>query len=199
MTAPFEIIAAPFTAYWAPTGEAFPDLADAPAGNWVQIGTSGDEDYNEEGVTVQHSQSTETFRGLGGTGPRKAFRTEEGLLIGFTLHDLTLEQYAVAMNGATVTTTPAGSGTAGTKDIDLYRGLTVQNIALLLRAEASPYGAFRTQYQVPVVFMSSSPEPVFTKGEPAGLRLEFMALEDPNASTAADRFGKLVAQNAAAS
>lgn len=197
---PFHLIAAPFTAWWAPVDEAFPDVSEAPAGNWKKIGTSGDSDYNEEGVTVSHQQTVEVFRGLGGTGPRKAFRTEEGLLISFQLHDLTLAQYALALNNNTVDTTAAAVGVAGTKDVDLYRGLDVQQMALLLRGDVSPEGAgFKMQYQIPVCFVSSSPEPVYTKGSPAGLALEFTALEDPDAAAASDRFGKLVVQDAAAS
>lgn len=197
---PYNLIAAPFTVWSAPVGEVFPDLADAPSGNWTKIGTSGDLEYGEEGVTVTHQQTVEVWRGLGSTGARKAMRTEEGLMVAFTLHDLTLSEYAKAMNGNTVTASAAGAGAAGTDDIDLYRGLDVSLVALLVRGNASPGGAgFSMQYQVPVAFQNASPEPVFTKGAPAGLALEFMALEDPDASTAADRFGKLVVQTAAAS
>ncbi len=46
-------------------------------------------------------------------------------------------------------------------------------MALLIRGDASPYGdAYGSQYEIPACFQSGSPEPVFTKGEPAGLALE---------------------------
>lgn len=196
---PYEIIAAPFTVWFAPVGEAFPAIDAAPAGNWAMIGTSGDENYTEDGVTVAHSQTIETVRVAGTTGPRKAFRTAEDLMIRLTLFDMTLEHYARAMNGNAVTTTAAGSGTAGFKKIGLRQGLEVTRLALLARGDASAYGdGWKAQYEVPICFQSGSPEPVFRKGQPAGLALEFTALEDSGAASEAERFGRLVFQHQAA-
>jgi len=196
MTKPFEIIAAPFTAYWAALSTAFPAIDDAAVTGFTKIGTSGDRNYSDEGVTVVHEQSIEPVRVLGSTGPVKVLRTEEGLIIRFTLFDLLLEQYKLALNQNTVATTAAGSGTAGFKEIDLYQDLDVNQIALLLRGQVSPEGAgWNTQYEVPAAYQSASPEPVFVKGAPAGLGLEFTAIEDPNAASAAKRFGRLVVQH----
>lgn len=195
-SAPYEIIAAPATLYVAPVGEAFPDVDTTPAGNWVKVGTTGDFNYSEDGVTINHGQSVEVFRALGSTGPRKAWRTEEELIIGLTLVDISLEQYKHAMNQNTVTTTPAAPGTPGTKSIGLSRGMTLDQRALLIRG-TSPYGDdFAAQYEVPIAVEQGSPEVVFRKGEPAGLQLEFQALEDPNAATADVRFGTLTCQTA---
>lgn len=195
-TAPFEIVASPFTCWWAPTGTSFPDLNDTPPAAWTKIGTSGDRNYSEDGVTVVHEQTVELFRALGSTGPVKASRTEESLIIRFTMWDMSLEHYRLALNNNTVSTIAAGSGTAGTKDIDLYQNLDITMIALLARGDVSPEGnTWKSQYQVPWCFQSGSPEPVYQKGAPMGLALEFTLLEDPNASGAADRFGKLVVQN----
>lgn len=195
-TAPFEIIAAPFTIYFAPTGTAFPAIDDATVTGFTKIGTSGDSNYSEDGVTFVHEQTIEQFRALGGTGPRKVSRTEENLIVRFTLWDLLLEQYKLALNSNVVSTTAAGSGTAGFKEIDLYRNIDVALMALLARGNMSPEGdTWNEQYQVPVCYQSASPEPVFVKGAPAGLSLEFTALEDPNAASAAARFGKLITQH----
>jgi len=72
-------------------------------------------------------------------------------------------------------------------------------MALLVRGNVSGYGdGFKSQYEIPVCFQSGSPEPVYTKGEPAGLALEFTALEDPAAATPDMRFGRLVMQHQAA-
>lgn len=196
---PYEILAAPFTAWWAPVGTAFPLIGAAPAVDWIKIGTSGDRSETEEGVTVAHSQEINLVRTAGATGPVKAFRTQEGLVISFALLDVTLEQYKLALNSNAIGTTAAGVGTAGFKALKLYQGLEVEAMALLLRGEASAYGdGYRSQYEVPVCFQSGSPEPVFTKGDPASLALEFTALEDPNAASPDLRFGRLVMQNAAA-
>lgn len=197
MTAPFEIVAAPFVIYWAPTGTAFPDLNDAPTTPWAKVGTSGDRNYSEDGVVVVHGQTIEQFRTLGSTGPVKVNRTEESLIIRFTLWDMLLEQYRLALNNNTVTTTAAASGTAGVKDVDLWRGLDVTMMALLAHGDVSPEGDnWKSQYQIPWCFQSAEPEPAFQKGAPMGLALEFTAVEDPNAASAAVRFGKLVVQNA---
>jgi hypothetical protein len=199
MPAPFEIVAQPFTLWLAPTGTAFPDVDTVPDVGWTKVGTSGDLNYSEDGVTVTHGQTVEAWRALGSTGARKAFRTEEELRISLTVMDVSLEQYKVALNGNTVSTTAAGAGTPGFKDIGLSRGLGVTRYALLVRGVGGPYGdAFAMQYEVPIVVEVGEPEVVYVKGEPAGLALEFMALEDASAVDAKERFGRLVTQNALA-
>ncbi len=102
-TRPYEIIAAPFTVWTAPVATMFPDITVTPTTPWVTVGTSGNLNYLAEGVTVEHSQSMNFFRALGDAGSRKAFRTEEDLKIRLTLADVTLEQYAHALNGNPIT------------------------------------------------------------------------------------------------
>lgn len=191
MSAPEKIIVAPFTIYLAPTGSTFPVINVAPASPWVILGSSGARDYDEDGVTVTHEQTIDIHRMLGATGPIKATRSEEGLMVGFTLHDMTLEQYAVALSQTVVTT----AGPPATKEIPLYRGFEVAQFSLLVRG-ASPYGAFNMQYEVPVVINQSEAAPTFNKTDPAGLEFEFYALEDPNAASDAARFGRLIAGTA---
>lgn len=194
---PYEIIGAPLTLWLAPVGEAFPLIDADPAGNWIKIGTNGDRNYSEEGVTVMHSQSISQARPAGSTGPVKAWRTDEDLMISLTLWDLTLEQYLYALNSAAVATTAAALGVAGFKEMGLSQGQDVQLYALLARG-VSPYGdGFNAQYQLARCYQSANPNPQFTKGNPAGLELEFTALEDPAAATPAERFGKLVTQHQA--
>lgn len=196
-SAPYEVIAQPFTLWVAPVGTAFPLINGDPAAAWTKVGTSGDLNYTEDGVTITHSQSVELWRSLGSSGPRKAFRGEEEFRIAMVLADLTLEQYAMALNYNTVTTTPAGVGTAGYKSLGLSRGLDVPQRALLVRGSGSPYGTgWNMQYEVPIAVQASEPEVVFMKTEPAGLALEFVALEDPAATELTERFGRLIAQHA---
>lgn len=195
---PYEIVAGPFTLWLAPVGTAFPLIDAAPAVAWVKVGTGGDKNYSEDGVTVAHSQSIEQARPAGTVGPVKAWRTEEDLMISLTLWDITLEQYATALNAAAVTTTAAGEGTAGFKKLGLSQGQEVATYALLARG-ISPYGdSYAAQYEVPRCYQSGNAEPAYLKGTPAGLDLEFTALEDANAASASERFGRLVAQHAAA-
>ncbi len=195
--APLEVIMAPFTFWVAPTGVTFPDVDVAPdSSDFTLVGTSGTRNYDEAGVTVQHAQAIAFWRSLGATGPQKARRTSEDLKIRLTLADLTLEQYALALEGNTITPTSAGVGTPGTKKIGLSRGQTVTQKALLIRGP-SPYMADGiAQWEVPVAVQSGEPQITGKKNEPAGLALEWTAIEDPNASTEAERFGRFVAQTA---
>lgn len=194
---PYEIVGAPLTLWLAPVGTAFPLVNAAPAVTWVKIGTNGTRNQSEDGVTVTHSQSTNKVRPGGTTGPVKAFRTEEDMMIELTLWDVTLEQYRLALNSNPLTTTAAGVGTAGFKQVGLSSGLAVREFALLARG-VSPYDeAMTAQYQVPRCYQSDSPAIAFRKGVPAGIKLRFEALEDLSAVSDELRFGSMVFQHQA--
>ncbi len=195
---PYEIIATPLSVYLAPVGEPFPEVDEAPAGNWAQIGAGGNLNYAEEGVTVAHGQEITEWKGLGSTAPRKAFRTAESLMISLMLADVSAEAYQVALNQNAITTTAAGSGVPGSKQINMYLGPTVDTRALLIRGLSAYNEAYAAQWEVPVVYESASPETVFVKDAPAMLALEFKALEDPDATSAAARFGSIRHQTAVA-
>lgn len=198
MSEPYEIIVSPFEVYLAPVGEAFPDVDETPAGNWVLLGTNGKKNYAEDGVTVTHEQTINQIRTLGTIGPCKVVRTEENLSIALILNDISAEEYAKILNNVSVTDTPAASGTPGIRDITLRQGPDVSTFALLCKG-GSPYGdSWNAQYEVPIVYQSENPAPVFNKGDAAGLACIFMAIEDPNAATDAERFGKFSAQDATA-
>ena len=193
---PYEMIMSPFEVWIAPVGETFPDVDDTPSGNWEKLGTNGKKNISEDGVTVTHGQTINEHRNVGSTGPVKVARVQEDFTIEFVLEDLSIDQYAKVLNDVTVTTVSAGTGIPGTKEITLRQGQDVSTFALLVRG-ASPYGdSWTMQYEVPVVYQADNPAPVFKKGKVAGLKLTFKTLEDPNASTDAERFGKLIAQNA---
>lgn len=197
MPTPFEIISGALTAWVAPVGETMPDIDTPPAGNWAKLGTNGPRNISEDGVTISHPQSIETIRALGSTGPVKFLRTEEDMIVSFTIWDLTLEQYKHVLNLGTVTSVAAASGTPGYRHLPILRGASPSQRALLLRI-ASPYGddPWNMQYEVPIVIHTGEPEVVFKKDEPAGLLCEFTAQEDPNATAANLRFGRIVAQTA---
>lgn len=193
---PYEIIGSPYTVWVAAVGTAFPDIDEAPAVDWKKLGTAGNRNYSEEGVTVNHAVSFNKVRPGGATGPVKAFLNEEDLMIRLVLWDMTLEQYSYALNGNMLTTTAAGVGTAGTKEIGLSQGQFVKEYALLVRG-VSPYGEnMNAQYQVPRCYQSGSPSPVYRKATPAALALEWTALEDLGASSEVERFGTLLMQHA---
>ena len=197
--APFEILGGPVSLYVAPVGTAFPDVDETPAGPWALIGTTGNTNYGEDGVTVEQSQTLNFWRGLGAKGPVKAFRSQEEQKIRLTLNDLSLEQYKLAMNGNAITAQAAGVGTPGTKTIGLSRGETVTQYALLMRGPSPYMEDGVAQFEVPVAVQSGNPQPVFVKEGPAALAIEFTTLEDPDATSADEKFGRLVAQTAVAS
>lgn len=193
---PFEVVAHPLTVWLAPVGTAFPDVSEDPDASWIKLGTSGDENYDEDGVTITHEQTIEEWTPAGSTGPRKAFRTEERLLVAFNLVDISADQYAKVLNDTDVTQVAAGSGTAGADEFGLSQGHTVASHALLARGVSPADEQFSAQYQVPRCYQAANPEPQYQKGTPAGLACEFAALEDLDASAETERFGKLVIQTA---
>ncbi len=191
MSEPYEIVAGPVEIYIAPVGEAFPGVAtEPPGGNWTLIGARGSTNYSEDGVSVQHTESVENLRTLGSTGAVKSFRTEEDLIVGFTLNDTTLESFQNALNFNAVTTG------ANDKSISPYKGPEVRYRALLVRGNGkSPYdSSMNIQWEIPRVRADPTVELVYQKGEPIGLALQFMALIDLNAASDDARFGTLRAQ-----
>jgi hypothetical protein len=180
--------------YLAPVGESYPDVDVDPSGNWELLGSSGKKDYSEDGITVNHEQTLNQFRSLGSTGPRKVSRSEENLTVTGVLEDLTLEQYAKVLNDVSVSTgTTSGSG-ADTKEINTRQGVDVSVFALLIRIPNAYGNGWLAQVEIPRVYQSDNPSPVYSKDEKAGLSFTFTALEDENAATDAERFGKIIHQ-----
>ena len=178
MAIPEEIIVSPYEVYLAVTGTAFPLIDVAPAAAWKKLGTSGNKSMSEDGVAVNHPQTIQEFRAYGSTGPIKAWRTEESLVLSFTIIDLLLEEYQRIINDNSITTVAAGSGTAGHKRFSLLRGSDVNLKALLVRGP-SPYLAdHNAQYEVDKIYEGGSPTVTYSKGAPAGLSFELHAIED---------------------
>lgn len=195
-TVPYEVLAAPFTLYIATVGTAFPLVDAVPAVGWVKVGSSGPLNYDSDaGVVVEHRQTLNPWRSLGDAGSRKIFRSEEDQLVRLTLVDVTLEQYKLAINRNTVTIVAAGVGTVGYRKLGLSRGFSVDTMALLARADSSPYMATgKMQYEIPIAAQQGSSQVGYVKATPAGLSLEWMTLVDPSQS-AAEYFGRLVTQD----
>ena len=189
--APFELMSGPVTLYVAAAATPIPEISVDPPTAWAVVGRNGNKNYAESGVVVTPPHTVEPKRTLGSTGPRKFFRTEEDLMIGLTLEDVTLETLAVALNNATINTVVPAAGTAGTRDIDLLRGFEVAQRAFLIRSD-SPYGAdFEGQYWVPRASVISTGALTYVKGDAVGMEVEISAIEDDT-----DGFGKLLMQDA---
>lgn len=176
--------------YIAPVGEVFPAVNVTPAGNWRDLGDT------QDGVEVEFSDKIEKIRTDQRTGGVKATRTEEDCIVKTKLAEATLENLADAL-GVTLTDTPPGSGTIGTRSIPLHRGATVTEFAVLFRG-ASPYYAGSAQYEIKRGYFGKVDALKFEKGKNAGIPFTFESLEDWNAATEAERFGRLIGQDAAA-
>jgi hypothetical protein len=172
-----------------PATDEPPDPSD-----WTKIGTSGNRNYTEDGVSVQAPQTINYWRGLGSTLPIKAVRSDEDVIYTVTVADMSLEQFRIALNHNEVASTAAASGVAGFKKISLYRGPNVTTFALLARGP-SPYSPTGyAQFWVPVAVADGDPEMTWTKsGDPAAWVLEAHTMADLEAEDEADQAGVLEA------
>lgn len=197
MAAPHSITTGPVTLYLAPTGETFPAIDATPAGNWEVLGTAGDRDIAEGGVTVTYTPTLMEIMSDGSSGPRDARITAESLVIEGEIIDSSLEELAKLLNDVAVTDTAPGSGVAGHRSITIYKGVgQAARFALLIRGESPYMDARNLQIELPVVYQSGPIAPVYVKGEPVKYAFSFTALEDPDAGSAATRFGRFRAQDA---
>lgn len=196
MGVPTQVVAAPYTAWLAPVGTAFPAI-DAAEGDfaedWFKLGGAGAKDYGDDGVTATSEQTIVEFRGADSTGVRKVWRSEENLLIALMLHDTSPEQYAKVLNDAVVTTVAADVGTAGEQSFPLLQGREVAVYALYARGRSPLDSSLAAHYKVPIVYQAANPAPQWQKGGPAGLACEFRAIADDT-----DGFGDFSGQSAAA-
>ena len=186
----YELLTGVGTLYVAPVGTAFPVVNATPAVTWRTLGETSD------GVKIVMDQKTERLRTDQRTGAVKAVRTEEDVTIETKLAQSTLENLADLI-GNTVTDTPPGSGTIGTRAVPIHRGAAVKEFAFLFRG-SSPYGDFPAQFELPRGYFDDSVEMESVKDGFTTLPVKFAALEDLNASVEANRYGRLVAQDAAA-
>ena len=180
---PYEVIAGPCEVYFAPTGTAYPAIGGTVPPAWTHIGLT------EGGIRVGHPQTVIEHRADQVTGPIKASRSEEGLEISFSMVNLTLERYAIALNQAL----QGPDAVAGAKSLPLYRGgFQVETFAFVARGNnLSPYANAHMQFEVPVVFEAGSPEAGFTKDNKAMLEVSLHALVDPDRSSDDESFGRL--------
>lgn len=192
-TAPFEVMATPFEVWVAAIGTAFPNINAAPSASWTKLGTNGSRSMDEDGVTVRKAQTLNYQKVAGSTSPVKAFRTDEDLIVQFSLVDVTAEMMSYVLNGNAVTDVAATATVGGYRHVSLYRGQEVTEYALLIRGDKSPYGeGWNSQYEIYRGVIDGTPEPQYNKGPAAMLRFEVHALySESNSGT-----GRFVAQDA---
>ena len=187
---PFEVIAGPARVWLASVGVTMPGITDNDAAilalGFVELGRT------DGGVSVAHNESIELIMVDQVTGPVKAIRTEETIVVSFSFANLTLENYAKVLNNVAVATVAAQE-----RSITLYQGVTVQQFAMLVRGD-SPYEDSVLQFELPVVSQTGSPSLTFTRDDKAVLETEWTTLEDQNASSDAEKFGTLRAGDTSA-
>lgn len=176
--------------YIAPVGTAFPALTATPSSPWRDLGDT------QEGVDVNSDDKVELVRTDQRTGPVKATRVDETVVVKTKLAEATLENLADAL-GVTLTDTAPGAGTIGTREVPLHRGAAVDEFALLFRGD-SPYGAYPAQYELPRCYCDEAGTIKYDKGKNVPIPITFKCLEDLNAATEGARYGRLVVQDAAA-
>lgn len=173
MPPPDEIVASPLTLFLAPIGTAFPAIADEPAdfdAAWLILGTEGDLNYDDSGVSVSHSETVSDFTPAGSTMPVKRFRTAEQVEFSLNLVDISPAAYALVMNDAPVTS-------SGTDDsFSLFRGDQVNSFAVLARGMSAINNELAMQYEISKAFVSVNGNVVYKKGDPAMLPVTVLAV-----------------------
>jgi hypothetical protein len=163
---------APHSLYIGVAGLARPDIDAAPAVDWVLVGTAGNRSYAEEGVRVNSPAAYNYFRGHGSAAPRKAFRSEEDVIIGVTLADMKLEQLATAFNKLSTDVVETGI----TRKLGLSRGLGVQTVALLVRGPSPYMDDGFAQFWIPTACNVTSIELAMRRDNATTYPLEFRAI-----------------------
>lgn len=187
----YEILVGPLWLYYGDTGASFPTIDEDPqTATWTDMGET------DGGATVTLGQSVEEHRTDQHTGPVKASRSEESVVIEISLVSGTLETLALAMENDVITTSATATA-AGYKSLQLYRGLYVDEHAFLIRGK-SAYMDANAQYEIPRGYIAGDLEREYVKDSKTLLPIEIHALEDLDATVEADRFGRLIMQTATA-
>jgi hypothetical protein len=187
-TNPFSQLTGALKVYIAPYGEAAPDVASAPTGNWVELGsTDGDQ-------KIKHGGKTTQFKDNDHQGVVKVVRHEEDITVKLKVVDLTMENYAYILSSLSKVVGSTSSAGTVQKKLPLKRGANLTEYALLLRGDAiSPYGLYPGMYVLPRACQYSEPEVTWGKNQRAALEIEFHVLED-DAQPDDDKLGWLLVQ-----
>lgn len=182
---PFAQITGVAKIYIAPKGEVPPAITAAPGGNWVALGeTEGDQ-------TIEYAGALTLFRTNERSGPVKAVRPEEDVMVSFTLVETTLEHYAYVLSRISAVIT---SGTPAQRRLAHKRGFCPVEYALLLwGATDSPYGLYPAYTYLPRVVSAAEPSLTRTKDGRRAIEAMYQALEDAEQAEG-DELGWSVAQ-----
>ena len=181
MTSTYEILTGPAKIYYAETGTAMPAVDQDPGVDWTSLGET------DGGVRIAFNQTVQEHRVDQRTGPVKAVRSEEEIVITTNLVVATLENLSPLLENE-VDETAAGPSTAGYKELGLYRGVYVQELAFVIRGK-SAYGDYSAQYELPRGYIAGNMEMAYTRDDKTVYPVEIHILEDLSASDESQRFG----------
>lgn len=177
-----ELLASPYAVYGAVFGTPFPLIDDDESAfdpAWTLFGTNGTRNYTEAGVVVALDQTLSPWFSAGATRAINSFRTQEAGSVGFTLGDMSIDQFAYVLDNAAIATVSASSGVAGQKSISLDRGPNAFKYALLARG-LSPETDIETpqfaQFQVVRAVQSANASLTYAK-TPTELAVQFDILD----------------------
>lgn len=180
---PFGQLVGPVKVYIAPYGTAEPAINATPSGSWIEMGATDGEQ------SIEYAQEIERYSDNDHTSHVKVERSEEEVIVGFTLVNMTQEHFARVLHDVSKVMTTT-SGGVNVKRMPFKRGASVTEYALLLKGQSdSPYGDFPGQNYIPRCFSDSAPTPTRGKGQRAELECSFVGLEDDNQANDDDRLG----------
>lgn len=183
----YEVLVGVGTLYRAAADTAAPDVDDSPGGDWTDLGDT------DGGVTVTPQQTIDEHRTDQETGPVKATRSEESLVIETNLVKALADTLGAVL-GNDVTETAAGADSVGTKEVGLSRGADVETYAFLFRGDSPEQDGAPGQYYIPRGYFGGEMGMEFVKDGKTLVPVEFHALVDPDASSADEKFGVVTYQ-----
>jgi len=186
---PFAQITGTAKIYLAPVRTAPPAINATPGASWIYLGeTDGDQ-------AIAHTGPLTFFRVNERTGPSKAVRPEEDVIVTFTLVDLTYANYARVLHA---TSNVVAATTPARETMPFRRGQCPVQYALLMHGSAdSPFGLYPAYNYIPVVVSDSEPTVTRAKDGRAALECTFTAMEDYQATNVLYALGYAVAQTGA--
>lgn len=173
MSCAIELVTGPLSVYIAATGEAFPAVAAAPAGNWVLIGGSlGARRYSEDGISILQDVETSDVNSLGSIDPECVLMTGRNLRVTLMMKNLHLDQLRYAFQSNAVTANAADD------ELDLNVGpdLTVSSILIRGTSKSPQESGFNMQFEFENCIELASKEINFNKEDAAEVALEFRVL-----------------------
>jgi hypothetical protein len=170
-----EVLGNPYDVWVAPVGTVVPTTDAAPTGGWTKFGTNGSLNQGSAGVTIGITEAVSNFKPSGGTRIVKDWRTQEDLTVAFSLVDTTVEQLSAILDAVAITTVAASTAVAGSKKIQLIRGVKVAYFAILVRG-LSPYDdgtGLTAQWAFSRCCQSANQSIVYVPGTPAEVACQF--------------------------